>query len=619
MATENTIKFKIEANDNALEVTKNRIKELKAEMLKAQDADTFNKLALEAGQLETEIRRVQDAVTSLAGSGSELTKMSNSFNRVGASLLSMDFGAAAEEAGRLAAISKTMNFGSAISSLKSLGSTFMSLGKALLTNPFFLLVGVVVAIGVAIYKLMDELGLITKVFDAVGEAIQYVIDKLKEMLDWFGLTDYAGEKQAENVVANNEKIEKSVAKLSAKQTEALDHEIAMRQLAGEDTKELEREKLATIQASLTEQIRLAQEKAKALIRLHGKNSDEYKAQIEAIESLEAQQLASLRSIEVFEATQQKKIRDKEKAEADAKKKTADERRKQRIADEEKEAKAIADARLKADLLIEKAKIEFIDDEIEQARQMAIFNEQQSYEQIDRKRLTDEQIEILEQQHKDRLVAIEQDATDKKQAIIDKHEADKQALREKENLAEAEAERKRIEEFQKANDKILEIEQLTQDGKKQLIDGALNAISANAKEGSKLAKGLAVGQATIDTYRGATAAFATTAANPISIAFPAAPYLAAASAVAMGIANVRKILATKTDGASGGGGGGSTFTAPSLGSRQEVSNTPSMNLNNSQEQNAGGSTTRGQVMVVDYTDIANKGKEQQGLLNRVSLG
>jgi hypothetical protein len=170
----------------------------------------------------------------------------------------------------------------------------------------------------------------------------------------------------------------------------------------------------------------------------------------------------------------------------------------------------------------------------------------------------------------------------------------------------------------AAEDALEKVRLTEEGKRQLVDNALGAISANLKEGSKAAKAVAVAQATIDTYRAATAAFASTAANPISVAFPAAPFLAAASAVAMGIANVRKILAvqpgsTSTPSASGGGGG----QMPSFGSPQ-VQQTPQMNLNNGIGQNAGGDRMRERVIVVDYHDIQDKGNELQMSQQKVTL-
>jgi hypothetical protein len=93
------------------------------------------------------------------------------------------------------------------------------------------------------------------------------------------------------------------------------------------------------------------------------------------------------------------------------------------------------------------------------------------------------------------------------------------------------------------------------------------IGALAEEGSALAKGAAVAQATIETYKGAVAAYAAGS----SVGGPAGLILgpvAAGLAVAAGFLNIKKILATKpTQGgappASGGGGGGRTPQAPAF--------------------------------------------------------
>lgn len=569
MAEDNVIRFKIETEDTSIEGTRKKIEALKSEMLATTDADTFNKLALQAGGLETEIRRVEDAVTSLAGSGSELTKMSNSFSRVGMSLASMDFGAAAEEAGRLAAISKTMNFGTAISSLKSLGSTFMSLGKALLTNPFFLLVGVITAIVVGIVKLMDELGILTAIFEAVGDAIGWVIQQIKDLLDWLGLTDYAGEEQAANQIERNNKLAESNKALTDELVSNLDHEIKMRELAGEETIELERQKLEAIKESNAEQIRLAINTAQAMIKLHGADSEEFKAQYEAIQELKKAYIQSSRDIEIFEATQAKKEIDlleaTEKEKADKRKEWHEKRKAEEI------------ARLDEIARINKAHAQFMAE-------------------------LDASILAGKKQETDATLLMQQQLDAEIMAQMEREGAMADAM---------------FEDEKKRTEAKLLLEQQLQDGKRALVDSSLNALSANLKQGSNAAKGVAVAQASIDTYRAATAAFASTAANPISIANPSAPFIAAAAAVALGIANVRKILATKADGSGGAPSGAASFSPPSLGGRSDgASTTPSMNLNDGVEQNAGGSVNR--VTVVDYTDIEKKGKQVNMLQNRVSL-
>jgi len=91
--------------------------------------------------------------------------------------------------------------------------------------------------------------------------------------------------------------------------------------------------------------------------------------------------------------------------------------------------------------------------------------------------------------------------------------------------------------------------------------------ANAKKAFQVNKAISIADAIIKTYLGANAIFASAAANPKSVLFPAQPFIAAGLAIAGGFANVAKIASTQFGGgasASGGGGGDSGFgSGPSL--------------------------------------------------------
>lgn len=86
-------------------------------------------------------------------------------------------------------------------------------------------------------------------------------------------------------------------------------------------------------------------------------------------------------------------------------------------------------------------------------------------------------------------------------------------------------------------------QLASDG----IGALMNLTSAFAKDNEKsqkrafeINKKLQMAQAIIQTYQGATAIFASAAANPGTILFPAQPFIAAGIAIANGLANVAQI-------------------------------------------------------------------------------
>ena len=131
----------------------------------------------------------------------------------------------------------------------------------------------------------------------------------------------------------------------------------------------------------------------------------------------------------------------------------------------------------------------------------------------------------------------------------------------------------LEEIEKEKQrKILILEQETKDAKLSLASDALGSIAAltevfgqksesAARKAFAIQKSVSIAQATIDTYKGANAIFASAAANPSTILFPAQPFIAAGIAIATGFANVAKIASQKFQGSTTP----STTTPPSTGS------------------------------------------------------
>jgi hypothetical protein len=130
----------------------------------------------------------------------------------------------------------------------------------------------------------------------------------------------------------------------------------------------------------------------------------------------------------------------------------------------------------------------------------------------------------------------------------------------------------LEEADKSSAEKLAGEQAYQAAKLQIAQQAFGALMdlnsfltdsglVNAKKSFQINKALGIAQASIATYEGATNAFKTASASPITIGFPGYPALMAGIAITAGLAKVAKIAATKfnpSGGASapsGGGGGG----------------------------------------------------------------
>jgi hypothetical protein len=113
----------------------------------------------------------------------------------------------------------------------------------------------------------------------------------------------------------------------------------------------------------------------------------------------------------------------------------------------------------------------------------------------------------------------------------------------------------------ANNKKIEDEISVKNAKIQIARQALNILGMLAKEGSDLAKGVAVAQATMNTYLGVTSALSA----PSTVPEPFGTILKFANAAAIGVAgfiNVKKIIATKPVEKTAPVGGGVGPSAPS---------------------------------------------------------
>jgi hypothetical protein len=101
----------------------------------------------------------------------------------------------------------------------------------------------------------------------------------------------------------------------------------------------------------------------------------------------------------------------------------------------------------------------------------------------------------------------------------------------------------------------------------LEQNVAGVVGALAKEGSVVAKGLALGQTTLSTIEGVQAAYTTAQKSPITIGFPAYPFVQAAAAAAFGATQIAAILKTDAETGAGGlpdvSGGGGGAAAPSF--------------------------------------------------------
>jgi hypothetical protein len=135
----------------ALTDLKAEIKSLKGEMAGLDaGSEEYQKLANRAGELNDKLIEVNENTKANTG-GTGFEKMSNNLGLVQNDLMNLDFAGVSEKMKQMAVISKSMTFSEVLGGLKNMGSALVSFGRVLLTNPLFLLVGAIAAIGAALY------------------------------------------------------------------------------------------------------------------------------------------------------------------------------------------------------------------------------------------------------------------------------------------------------------------------------------------------------------------------------------------------------------------------------------------------------------------------------------
>ena len=142
----------------------------------------------------------------------------------------------------------------------------------------------------------------------------------------------------------------------------------------------------------------------------------------------------------------------------------------------------------------------------------------------------------ENELKDRLQEIDQ------QIVLNKNQTSKQI----------------VDNDKKADEEKIKSELAVSNTKKKLATTTLSFLSSVAEEGSALSKGVAVAQATINTFQGITSELATKTATPFEFGLKLANI---ASVTAIGFKSVKDILSTNATSASGGGASASGGSAP----------------------------------------------------------
>jgi len=672
----------IELKVNGIAQIKKELRELKGELASATDPKQMAELAAKAGELSDQLKDANERVAVFA-SGSPFEQTNNALGLMGSQLMSLDFEGAAESSKLFASAAKGINGDMIAKSLKSLstvvfqvGKAFMSVGLSLLTNPIFLIAAAIIAIVAVIALLMNKLGILKPILDAIGKVfgfimaiINAVIEAFKMLTDWLGLTAHAAEESAARQIAASEKKLAALEKTSESQIDMMDHEMRLAKIQGEDVAIAEAQK----QKYIIETTKIRVEELEKQVKLHRRLGDLEAEDLQKLkDSLEEQKKALREAGQDFEAL---RLENKKKIDDNAKK--VEENRKKVWENSKKVRQEEAKDRLNALRSLQDMELELMDEGIEKELKANKYKYQRLKEDtqandkltLDEKKKMLENLALLESTSRDAIneaaVQAEKDKQAKiNQAVKDSQELAAQAEEEyfeqyrqlttskeqleidavnekyfqliedakKYNLDVSALETQQKDELAKINDDYRQKELVKENALKQakldLVSGGLDAtqqiISAFAgkseaqqKRAFQIQKAVSIAQAVMDTYKGANAIFASAAANPASILFPAQPFIQAGLAIAAGIANVKKIASTQFGGgatpsgggATGGASGGASSTqpaTPNVSMFGQNNNANNLSSTPSQEANGGGEmVVKAVVVESDITNAQNQ--------------
>lgn len=464
--------------------------------------DEFTKLAMAAGAVKDNINKSKDAAKTFA-TGSNLEQFGNVLGNIKGDLLNLDFGGASEKAKQLAEVSKSITFAGAVGSIKELSSTLVTLGKALITNPLFIIGAVIAAVGVALFQLNKRAEENKKAFDDASKSLDEYeagLGRLKNTArDSADALALSQGKITEDGLARKKVLDKlnddtaeSYQKLQDKLTELRKN----KNLTDEALDILERRAIK----AQAEEVKLINEAAQ---------KDLEKIRIDAIVKKADEDLAAYE-----------------------KKKEEDDKRAKEISGKQKaRAKELRDIEIDSQKEAEK-----------DAEKMLADYEKLKEEELKLEQFFNNEKENLRKKDFDNFVKELTEATALKDEYLNtqfqneiQREKDKQEIV-KENTALSEAEKQAI--IEASEKKITEIKNRQINQRLSAAQGAFASLSQLEEAFGTKTKVGASAQALIQTYLGATSAYASLASIPV--AGPALGAVAAGLAIASGLANVAKI-------------------------------------------------------------------------------
>lgn len=518
MATQKTVIEVDVQGTERVESMRTQMRKLREELARLPEGTAeFNKVQRQLGELTDKMGDLGKSVNTLAGD--PLERLNNSFGLIGSSILSLDFGAAQTGLQGVTSAIKDFKFGDLSNAAKGFGKTMLDLGKALLTNPIFLIGGVIALIVTNFEALTKAGGLVGKVFSYIGDTIDSVTQGLVDFMDWIGLTDSKAEERAEK--------EKQRA---------------------EEAKKLEDDKLKKQKEAEAEKERLAKEAAKKEAERIQKIKDDQKSLSEFLKGEQEKRYQDSLTEQEKELRQLQLGYDEKKKLAHNDKKLLQQLEKEYQEQVSSVNERYANKRAQDELAIAKRTMELL--------------KQIQTEKIAEEEALSQEIQNLQQGARATEIQGVQDEYFTKIETAKQLGLDTTALEEEQNRQIADINKKYDqEEFinaQNLQNKKLELAMSVANALSTLMDAVGKNDKASAKRRFNINKALGIAQAGISTYIAVNNAL-TAGGNPAKLA-TGAQFAEAAVALTVGLANVAKIAKTKFDDGGGsnspmGGGGG----------------------------------------------------------------
>jgi hypothetical protein len=602
------IEVEVKGTDAAANSLKNLKKELKEAQAAALNGD--GNAAKRVAELKDKLDDLNDATKTLKGSGVE--RVGSSFGLLGDGLKNLD--------------------------LDAVKTGFKGLGAAMNAIPLMIIVS-------GVMMLMEK-------FDIMGKVVDLVTNLFYAFTDAIGLTNKADEKFAKEAVANAQNVQK------AKEAQ-YDAEIKMAQAAGQDVKELELEKLKSIEDSIQSQLTALEDLKTKKKKLNDEEQKQYdELQLNLMKSSadrmakelsnakeQQQQLANLANLEdklrVAGLSEREKQIDAVKKQEQQLRDELEKNHKVRLGNEMNDTKRYNEDVKKIQELTqreinqinnkyyEEAKVKKkAQDEEKRALQAEIdAADEQMRIQFEKNKnnainllMKENQASINEELKNAEIINLGEIQTIQSNADLGKAIANKE-YRDKElafDRAQAAEKAKIAEQGLKSIQNISDIFFLAQSSKAKKGSAEAEAL---AKKQFKVNKALQLSMAVMDGYKAVTASLA-----QAPVAFGPIPNPAGIASLAFAVttsaANVAKILATQYESTSTGGGETPT---PSIGSTGE---TPTITQPMSQQPTTPGTNFDAQGNVIGggsikayvvETEITNKQTTVNRLQSQAEFG